>query len=325
VAWLAASAPPVRGAVCLAAGGSPTWRAGGAAGHLLLVGLAHHGGRFCSPWRLSTVIPVLAGAEAGGGPGVPPARRRRRAAVDADRRQPRVAVRGPELLRESPRYRRSGARERGIIDPRLEDVCRQSETWCAASSAQRGRPSTATTGSQAAGGRGLLPPPARSAAMPSVIDSGNALVRETSTRAPILFREARQDLTSGPWSRKPHDPRALTPRPARPCGPAVRRGPPLALRKARRGEFSRGRRVLGAMARRASAALWFARLAERRNRQLSAPPLSSTSARHQNRIGLSSGAERAPAHGNPDFQRDALKTLEQMVAGLTAPAIRWPA
>jgi hypothetical protein len=229
-------------------------------------------------------------------------------------------------------YRREWERVSAGIVPtaRLEDVCRQSETLvCGIFGAARaafylrddrlaGRPAAAVSFR-------LLHGPA---AMPPVIDSGNALVRELErTRVPVLFREAPLDPALAAVAEESRA--ALEALRAAACAP-LQAGEDVVgllwLSEKRNGEeYSfEDAEFLGAMARQLGAALWFARLAEQlaETRQLESLHRLSSYVLHdiKNHVsGLSLLVQNARQHmANPDFQRDALKTLEQMVAGLTA-------
>jgi hypothetical protein len=228
-------------------------------------------------------------------------------------------------------YRREWERVSAGIVPtaRLEDVAHQMETLvCAIFGAARaaiylrddrltGPPGTA------APFRRLHGPPA----LPTVIDPDSALVRELErTRMPLVFHDVRQDLDLIPIAVENRP--AIQAMTAAVCAP-LQAGESVVgllwLSEKRDDEAysHEDAEFLGAMARQLGAALWFARLAEQlaETRQLESLNRLSSYVLHdiKNHVsGLSLVVQNARRFmDNPDFQRDALKTLEGTVASLT--------
>ena len=228
-------------------------------------------------------------------------------------------------------YRREWERVSAGIVPkaRLEDVARQMETLvCSIFGAERaaiyvrddrlaGLPGTA------APFRRLHGPPA----LPSVIDPCNALVLELErTRTPVVFHDLRHDLDLIPIAVENRP--AIQAMTAAVCAPLQAGDAVVGLlwlsEKRDDEEYSyEDAEFLGAMARQLGAALWFAQLAEQlaETRQLESLNRLSSYVLHdiKNQIsGLSLVVQNARRFmDNPDFQRDALKTLEGTVASLT--------
>jgi hypothetical protein len=163
--------------------------------------------------------------------------------------------------------------------------------------------------------------------MPSLIEPSNALVRELErTRMPVVFREVRQDLDLIPLAVENRP--AIQAMEAAVCVPLQAGEKVVGLlwlsEKRDDEDYSfEDAEFLGAMARQLGAALWFARLAEQlaETRQLESLNRLSSYVLHdiKNQVsGLSLVVQNARRlMGNPDFQRDALKTIEQTVASLT--------
>ncbi len=229
-------------------------------------------------------------------------------------------------------YRREWERVSAGIVPtaRLEDVCRQSEALVCAIFGAGGaavylRDERLAARPGAPAGFRLLDGPE---GMPPVIDPASALVRElVRRRAPILFREARQDPDLAGLVGESQA--ALAAMNAGACAALPAGGGIVGLlwlsEKSRDEEYSfEDAEFLGAMARQLGAALWFASLAEQlaEARQLESLNRLSSYVLHdiKNHIsGLSLLAQNARRHlANPEFQRDAVKTLEQTVERLTA-------
>ena len=228
-------------------------------------------------------------------------------------------------------YRREWERVSAGIVPtaRLEEVAREMETLvCAIFGAEHaaiyvrddrlaGLPGTAAPFRRLHGAPNL----------PSMIAPGNALVRELErTRMPILFRDVRQDLDLIPIAVENRP--AIQAMGAAVCAPLQAGESVVGLlwlsEKRDDEEYSyEDAEFLGAMTRQLGAALWFARLAEQlaETRQLESLNRLSSYVLHdiKNQIsGLSLVVQNARRFmDNPDFQRDALKTLEGTVASLT--------
>ena len=228
-------------------------------------------------------------------------------------------------------YRREWERVSAGIVPtaRLDGVARQMEVLvCAIFGAERaaiylrddrltGLPGTA------APFRRLHGPPA----LPTVIDPDNALVRELErTRMPVVFHDLRQDLDLIPIAVENRP--AIQAMAAAVCAP-LQAGENVVgllwLSEKRDDETytHEDTEFLGAVARQLGAALWFARLAEQlaETRQLESLNRLSSYVLHdiKNQVsGLSLVVQNARRFmDNPDFQRDALKTIEGTVASLT--------
>ena len=228
-------------------------------------------------------------------------------------------------------YRREWERvSTGIVPTaRLEDVCRQIESLvCSIFGTERvaiyarderlaGLPGTAVPFRLVHGPAGL----------PTVVEPGNTLVRELEhTGAPVVFHDLRHDLDLIPIAVENRP--VIQAMAAAVCAP-LQAGERLVgllwlSRKRDDEEYSyEDAEFLGSMARHLGAVLWFARLAEQlaEARQLESLNRLSSYVLHdvKNQIsGLSLVLQNARRFmDNPDFQRDALKTLEGTVASLT--------
>jgi hypothetical protein len=228
-------------------------------------------------------------------------------------------------------YRREWERVSAGIVPtaRLEDVARQIEVLvCSIFGAERA--AVYLRDERLAGLPGTAAPFRRlhgPAAMAGMIGPGNALVVEIErTRAPVVLRDVRQDLDLIPIAVENRP--AIQALSAAVCAP-LHAGDSVVgllwLSAKRDGEeYSfEDAEFLGAMAHQLGAALWFARQAEElaETRQLESLNRLSTFVLHdiKNHIsGLSLLVQNARRHmDNPEFQRSALKTLENMVSSLT--------
>jgi putative PEP-CTERM system histidine kinase len=228
-------------------------------------------------------------------------------------------------------YRREWERVSAGIVPtaRPDEVARQIETLvCSIFGAERAavylRDERLSVPGAPAPFRRLLGP----AGMAGVIEPENALVRELErTREPVVLRELRQDLDLIPIAveNRPSI-QALS---AAACAPLSAGEAMIGLlwlsRKRDGEEYSfEDAQFLGAMSRQLGASLWFARLAEQlaETRQLESLNRLSSYVLHdmKNHIsGLSLVVQNARRFmDNPDFQRDALRTMEHTVARLTA-------
>jgi len=228
-------------------------------------------------------------------------------------------------------YRREWERvSTGIVPTaRPDDVARQMEVLvCAIFGAERvaiylrddrmaGLPGSA------APFRRLHGPPA----LPALIDSDNALVRELErTRRPVVFHELRRDLDLIPIAVENRP--AIQAMAAAVCAP-LQAGESVVgllwLSEKRDDEVytHEDAEFLGALTRQLGAALWFARLAEQlaETRQLESLNRLSSYVLHdiKNQVsGLSLVVQNARRFmDSADFQRDALKTIEGTVASLT--------
>ena len=229
-------------------------------------------------------------------------------------------------------YRHEWERVSASIMPtaRLNEVCAQIEQLvCAIFGAKRAaiylREPRAGSGPVAAAPLALVHGPS---AMPATIAPGDPLVAELErARRPVLFRESRQDADRA--SGLAASATALAAIEAEVCAPLQAGDDVVGLlwlsRKARDEEYSfEDAEFLGAVARQLGAALWFARQAEQlaEARQLESLHRLSSFVVHdiKNHVSaLSLLVQNARQHmANPDFQRDAVRTLEGMVAGLTA-------
>jgi len=164
-------------------------------------------------------------------------------------------------------------------------------------------------------------------ALPTVIDPDNALVRELErTRMPVVFHDVRRDLDLIPIAVENRP--AIQAMRAAACAPLQAGENVVGLlwlsEKRDDEEYTyEDAEFLGAMARQLGAALWFARLAEQlaETRQLESLNRLSSYVLHdiKNHVsGLSLVVQNARRFmDNPDFRRDALKTLEGTVASLT--------
>jgi putative PEP-CTERM system histidine kinase len=228
-------------------------------------------------------------------------------------------------------YRREWERVSAGIVPtaRLEDVARQIEKLvCTIFGAERA--AIYTRDDRLAGLPGATAPFRRlhgPPAMPGSIDASNALVVHLErTRLPVVFREVRQDLDLIPLAVENRP--AIQTMQAAVCVPlqAGERVVGLLWLSEKRDDedySSEDAEFLGAMAHQLGAALWFARQAEQlaETRQLESLNRLSSYVLHdiKNQVsGLSLVVQNARRlMANPDFQRDALKTIEQTVTNLT--------
>ncbi len=228
-------------------------------------------------------------------------------------------------------YRREWERVSAGIVPtaRPDDVARQMEVMvCSIFGAERA--AVYVRDERMAGRPGAAAPFRRlhgPAAMPAVIDPGNALVCELErTGRPVVFREVRRDLDLIPIAVENRP--AIQVMAAAVCAP-LRAGENivgllwLSEKRDHEAYSYEDAEFLGALTRQLGAALWFARLAEQlaETRQLESLNRLSSYVLHdiKNQVsGLSLVVQNARRFmDNAEFQRDVLKTVEGTVTSLT--------